>query len=409
MTLRKYYLLASLLLFIIVGCSKSESEIPENEIPENEIENPTLLELGDVTKQMVLLGNPLTAKYANNTPSVYARNIWDMHAFNNKIYFGGGNSSNSAPAANAGPADLWVYDTTSQEFIKEYTVHDEQIHLIREFDNQLYIPGHDARESWALGNFYRLEKAGWKKYRTIPNAIHVYDIYKWEDKLFAAIGPQSPTANIQVSYDDGLTWQDAEYTNDKNMTIPHSSRIYSIFPFSGKLYMQYVPYPLFYTGNKNILKHITNPAEAKALYDGEKAYRIERAVLFGEYTAYILGKTHNDHQYLPVSLRYANNWENVIRYELPENTLPRDILVKDDYLIVLFSKQAEEGTFYNTIMATSDLPADVVEWTELFGFTAETFARSFEYLNGTFYFGLGCEEDNLIQATGNILKFNYEL
>ncbi len=224
MTFYKYRSLIFLLLFAAIGCSQTDDDV----------EKSVLLELGDVTGQVSLLGNPLSARYADNTPRVYARNIWDMHAYDNKIYFGGGNSSNSAPAANAGLADLWAYDIVSQSFIKEYTVDDEQIHRIREFDNQLYIPGHDARESWDYGNFYRLEGNKWVKYRTIPNAIHVYDIYKWDNKLFAVTGPQSPSKNIQVSDDDGLTWKNADYTNDKNLLLANSSRFipFSLFPDS---------------------------------------------------------------------------------------------------------------------------------------------------------------------------------
>lgn len=398
MTLYKYYLFVFLLLFVTISCSKSDDDTGEY----------VLSELGDVTEQVTLLGTPLSAKYADNTPRVYARNIWDMHAYGNKIYFGGGNSSNSAPAANAGPADLWAYDIVTQDFTKEYTVNDEQIHRIREFDNQLYIPGHDARESWSFGNFYRLEADGWKKYRTIPNAIHVYDIYKWENKLFAAIGPQSPSKNIQVSDDNGATWKNAEYTNDTNLPLSNTGRVYTLFPFSGQLRTSYT-YPTIYTGSGNAFHQIIDKTEATALYDGEEGRRIERPVVFGEYTVYIVGVNDNDHQYLPLALLYAKNSQNVMRYQLLDNTLPRDILVKGKYLIVLLSKLEENGTYYNTVMLTSNLSVDTVQWKELFGFTTETFARSFEYLNGTFYFGLGCETDNLSQATGSILKFDYKL
>lgn len=409
MALHKYYLLVSLLLFTLFSCSDSGDDIVEK--GEDETEEPTLKALGDVTKQVTLLGNPLSQKYADNTPKVYARNIWDMHAFNNKIYFGGGNSSNSGPAVNAGPADLWVYDIASKSFNKEYTVNEEQIHRIREFDGQLYIPGHDSRESWSFGNFYRLEKGEWKKYRTIPNGIHVYDIYKWGNKLIAATGTQAPSTSIQVSHDDGQTWHNAEYVNDEGSTNYHSNRMYTIFPFCGKLYVPNRPYPMTYTGEGNTFREIINNTEAVALYANIdiRVTRMERPVVFGEYTVYILGSTDNDHQYLPVALMYANKPENVVRHELPENTLPRDIMVKDNYLIVLLSAQQKDGRYYNTVIVTSDLSAESVQWTELFGFTSETFARSFEYLNGTFYFGLGCETDVLAQATGNILAFDYDL
>lgn len=396
MTQHKSYWFIFLLLFILAGCSESDPQLTDPQ------------PLGDVTAQVILLGNPLTAKYADNTPRVYARNIWDMHAHNNKIYFGGGNSSNSAPAANAGPADLWVYDINLQEFVKEYTVADEQIHRIREFDNQLYIPGHDARESWDLGNFYRLEEDGWKKYRTIPNAIHVYDIYKWGGKLFAAIGPQAPTKNIQISHDNGLTWEDAKYTSE-GMSPYSSGRLYSILPLSDKLYTAAPSLPFIQTDSEDTFFMLSKSPERTAMFEGQKGSRAERAVVFDGYTVYIAGQTYNDHQYLPLALRYGKDLESIVRCDLLENTLPRDILVKENYLLVLLTKEQEDGTFYNTVILASEPSADMSEWTELFGFTTETFARSFEYLDGTFYFGLGCETESLPQATGNILKFDYEL
>ena len=109
----KYYFLRvsqMALLVLFIQCTKDN--------------NAPLVEFGDVTDQIVLLGNPLTAKYQNGTPKVYARNIWDMHAFGNKIYFGSGNSSNEGPAPNSGPAVLWSYDIAKQEFVNEFTTTD---------------------------------------------------------------------------------------------------------------------------------------------------------------------------------------------------------------------------------------------------------------------------------------------
>lgn len=371
-------------------------------------ERKPIVEQGDITSQLKLLGNPLKTKYNDNTPRVYARNVWDMHAYNGKIYFGGGNSSNAAPAANAGKAELWSFDVTSQNFIKEFTVDDEQIHLIREFDNQLYIPGHDASESWDFGNFYRLENSIWKKYRTIPNAIHVYDIYKWGNRLFASIGPQKTSRSIMVSDDGGNTWYNSYCTyttvNGDIKEVAFQSRIYNIFPLSNKLYAL----PMVYSGSGNAFTWLTgnNP-----LYAGEKgATRIERSVVFDNQTAYILGKTYNDHQYLPVALCRAKDSQNVSRIALAEGVLPRDILLKEGYLVVLVSKLNPDNTYSNMVLLTSDISSEFVEWKELFRFTAGTFARSFEYLNGVFYFGLGCEtEEPLSPETGNILSFEYSL
>ncbi len=382
------------LVVLFCGCKKEESE---KELPS----------LGDVTEQVVSLGNPLNQKYKDNTERVYARNIWDMHAFNNKIYFGGGNSSNYAPAINAGPADLWTFDPLSQAFTKEFTVDDEQIHRIREFENMLYIPGHDAREDWSYGNFYRLEASGWKKYRTIPNGIHVYDIYKWGNKLMAALGPNTGTTSIQVSDDNGNAWNNI-ICPDYNNAVGYcycTSRIYTLVPLADTLYTDNGYF--YYSGNGNTF---IRPQKATSFFykDVATANRVERPVVFNKQTVYIAGKTDNDHQYLPLALMRAQNRTAVHRMNLPEGALPRDILVQGKWLIVLISTKIGDTSYRNTVLLASDISAETIEWKEAFDFTATTFARSFEYLNGVFYFGLGCETDVLAPATGNILSVDYE-
>jgi len=70
---------------------------------ENTIHNALFgLEQKDVTNRIKLLGNPFTK-------STYAKNVWDMQVFNGSIYLGHGNSSNYAPAANAGPIDVILF------------------------------------------------------------------------------------------------------------------------------------------------------------------------------------------------------------------------------------------------------------------------------------------------------------
>lgn len=392
-------IVAVALSFLIFSCNKNNDA--DKELPL----------LGDVTGQVVLLDNPLNQQYKDNTEKVYARNIWDMHAFNGKIYFGGGNSSNDAPASNAGPADLWSYNPSTQQFTKEYTVNDEQIHRIREFDNQLYIPGHDSRGSWDFGNFYRLEAGVWKKYDNIPEAVHVYDIYKRNGKLFAAIAPASPkTSNMQVSDDDGKSWRSI-FCGTTPKLCECYGRVYGLFPLAGKLYSYYYfPYLMEYSGKENIFTYQPYDAYYRLFKDEKgKANRIERALVFNDQTVYIIGATCNDHQYLPISLLCASDLSHINKLALPEGALPRDILVKGKWLVVLVSTKIDNHTCRNAVLLTDNISQDSATWTELFHFTAGTFARSFEYMNDTFYFGMGCETDLLAPDTGNILSFGYKI
>ena len=384
-----YLVAIGILLSVMTVCSCSKTDVDNDD---NDDDNTALVELGDVTGKVVLLGNPLTEKYKDGTKSVYARNIWDMHAFDNKIYFGSGNSSNEGPAPNSGPAVLWSYDVAKKDFVKEFTTIDEQIHLIREFDNELYIPGHDSRGpgGWSIGNFYRLEGNEWKTYNTIPNAIHVYDIHKWEGKLFAAIGPQAQDKSIQISADGGQTWKGA--TNA-------ISRIYSLYVIDNKLWTSN---GITVYSKETDFFSMPSPTVSTSVLGA----RIERAVVFDGQTVFISGKTDNDHQYLPIDLRCASDIYTVNTLNLPQDALPRDILVKNKQLYVLISVKVDNNTYRNAVLGASAL-SSTVEWTELFHFTGESFARSFEYLNGVFYFGLGCETDILAPVTGNILSFNF--
>ncbi len=395
----KCFSLQLICLYLAISfCSCSKEKEPEKELPS----------LGDVTEQVVLLGNPLNQKYKDNTEKVYARNIWDMHAFNNKIYFGGGNSSNYAPAVNAGPAELWTYEPSSQTFTKEFTVDDEQIHRIREFDNELYIPGHDARESWVFGNFYRLETGGWKKYRTIPNGVHVYDIYKWKNKLFAALGPNTGTTSVVVSEDNGNSWSNIVCPGYNNSTTGNCLcvlRVYTLVLLADTLYTDDCNF--YYSGEGNTF--IRPPKVTKFFYkDIATANRVERPVIFNKQTVYIAGKIDNDHQYLPLALMRAQSHVDVSRINLPEGALPRDILVLGNWMAVLVSTKINNTSYRNAVLLASDISSETIEWKEAFNFTATTFARSFEYLNGVFYFGLGCETDLLTPETGNILSVDYE-
>ncbi len=169
-----------------------------------------------------------------------------------------------------------------------------------------------------------------------------------------------------------------------------------------------------YSGKDNVFDLTVNTFIKPGITD-----RIERPVVFNGQTVYIAGRTVNDHQYTPVSLMRAIDRDNINRLELPEGALPYDILMYDRWLLVLVSTRIDNNTYRNAVLGistvsgisdtsdtsdTSDITLRTVQWTELLNFTSETFARSFEYLNGTFYFGLGCNTNYLSPATGDILS-----
>ena len=115
----------------------------------------------------------------------------------------------------------------TRKFRTVLTVDDEQIDVFCIMDGDVYIPGHDPKESWKWGNFYRLEKDGaWHKYRNIPNGIHNYDMAMLDGVLFAGLGTRKGAA-VAISRDRGTTWSEAFVPN---------GRIYSFLVFKDEVY-----------------------------------------------------------------------------------------------------------------------------------------------------------------------------
>jgi hypothetical protein len=153
------------------------------------------------------LGNPIVDE------AYSARHIRDLQTWQGRVYLGYGDW-----AANLGPVDIWYYTPTAGLFLSETVyvsptrpaapVDEESIDRLVVIDHDLYIPGTDPRDPWDLGNFYRNDGSGWRKYRTIPDGIHAFDMAGYEGELFAAIGAND-NAPLVRSDDGGLTWAPA--------------------------------------------------------------------------------------------------------------------------------------------------------------------------------------------------------
>lgn len=352
----------------------------------------------DVTDKVERLGNPFLTRYPSNA-QIYPRNVWDMQLFGNKIYLGSGNSSNNQPGGNAGPVDLWSYDGTTKQFVQEHTVDQEQIDRFRLLNGTLYIPGHDPKQQTV--GFYRLENGAWVAYDTIANFQHVYDMTRYETKLFAGLGSNG---SVSVSTDNGQSW-----TN-----IPIGLlRVYSLFEAHGKLYAAKGIYtdagyaalaPENQLGLLGIYEYqggqsfVARPDLKFSVlfpgYDGDLVPnnpwytigKIVRQVTFQDRLVYIGGNQFNDHQTLPFGLFVAASIDQVQRVDLPAGSLPWDTLVRNDTLYVLLGTKRTDGSYKVSVLATDDL----VTWRERFYFTQETFARSFELTpTRDFIFGLG--------------------
>jgi hypothetical protein len=342
----------------------------------------------DAGSWLELLGNPGNAIYPCRS-MFYACNIWDMQLFDNRIYFGMGNSNNDGPSPNAKGGQIWSYDPKAKEFRIEYHTDEEQVDRFRIIDGHLAVPGHDPTDSWILGNWYRLEDTGWKKYRNIPGGIHCYDIIGFEGKIFAALGTKPSSELVVMSEDGGTTWKGCGIGG---------MRAYTLFTVADQLYVSLYRGVAAYDGGRFHEKINCDWFPGQSENGGLRL--VVRDVYFKGNTIYIGAYRTTDHQWTPFGIYVSKNPSEIKEIKLPGKIW--DLLVRDDTLYVLSAVKSEmdKDTWYIRVTSTKDL----VGWKPLFQFESPTFARSFEYLKGAFYFGLGCEVDDLRPETGRIIR-----
>lgn len=341
----------------------------------------------DVTPSVENLGNPFSK-------GNYANNVWDMKVFDGRIYLGHGNSSNKGPNQNAGPIPIISLNPETCEFSNEYTVDEEQIDIYRIIGGELVISGHDPREDWSKGNFYRLEQGDWIKYRTIPDGIHTYDMYEFAGKIYAALGTANKPAII-VSSDNGLNWSHATNTG--------GSRAHCLFELNGDLYASFRGNSFQRLKGQKFSRFKVRRCKVFPGVPGWWVYsRISRPVNFMSSLVYIGAIIVNDHQWDPFGLYMAKSLKNAKRVDLPNDSKPWDILVRDSLLYVLLSQKVEGNPdrFLIVVLVTKDLR----KWEELFRFAQPTFARSFEQVDRDFYFGLGTSTKDTRPEAGTILR-----
>ncbi|MHB8809358.1 MAG: hypothetical protein ACYC9M_05020 [Desulfobulbaceae bacterium] len=349
------------------------------------------------------LGNPWAEIYPDGE-QIYARNPWDLQAFHGRLYLGGGNSSNKGPAQNAGPVPVLALDPASGQVVREGQVDEEQIDSYRVFENQLYIPGHDPTESWKMGNYYRREEGGqWRKFRNIPEALHTYDLTWHHGRMFAGLGTKKGAA-VAVSADGGESWQVQQLGRNRVYTflaadstlyavkgIPTTYQIRKAKAQNGEdLYgMAELRPPGTFVPRPDLTEAVLFPD----LGLEERMKKIVRPTAVGSSLLYIGAYVHNDHQFLPFGLFLGTSFKEnriaVQRICLPLQYRPWDILVHEGFVYLLVEQVGHWG---QTVVRVLRAPkGKLSDWKEYLHFAAPTFARSFEILQGNFYFGLGSE------------------
>ncbi len=359
----------------------------------------------DVTSSLENLGNPFRARWADGTPCVYARNVWDLQSFGSKLYIGSGNSGND-PCGNAGPINFIAYDPATNTYTTEYTGNTEQIDRFIILNGQLVTPSHDPRGLDELAIF-RKGTTSWTKQTGITPAavVHTYDLMNFGGSLFASVG--GVYSSVYISSDGGANWQAG------NSSV--LDRGYAMFTLNGKLYLiedfgissttpalyEYVSGASFTALPAIQFAQMYPGISTSGMLSG----KIQRPTNYLSMIVYIGAATTNDHQGDPFGLFKASTFSSTgtdaSKITLPGNAKPWDVLVGSDGKLYVLGSIPNGARYWVTVMSTTDLNT----WTEEFRFDSVTYARSLEQLNGDFYFGLGTNTTPLSTVTGDILRY----
>ena len=384
-------------------------------------------------KSIVRLGNP----FLSDGKTDRALNIWDLQAFGGKIYLGGGST-----VTNPGPINIWAYAPSSQKFVKEYTVDEEAIEHYRVFDDRLYIPAADPTQGDRNKFYCRGVNSQWQKYASpVVKLAHVRDLIKTDNNDVLMVGnnrqpynPNSVATAIAIETKDGLSfkaggienvWIDGQILADFNWffsVFRYQNRIYATnaslrdaanfpgaiaqyspqanqFKLNGNLQQEFIPEKLFVRGGKYGLQVIYrpwNPVE----YQGYLIYPVR---------SYSRHPSSYHQAYMnSIGFFYKSVMgESPQEVKLPRKALGEDVLVVDNDLYVLANKKRRDDKFIVYVYKTDRLDRKI-EWQQVVKFKSNNKARSFEYLGGTFYFGLGQDYGEKIANSGDILSYSID-
>ena len=167
--------------------------------------------------------------------------ITGIYAVADRLFF-----FDSPPPAGSDGGDVYQFDIESGKAKLVFQVQEQGVSVLRSFGGRLYIPGADAMEGWELGNFYVSYDKGdsFKKVRTIPVGVHIWDITEWRGKLYVSTGSVRRGQGygaVCESKDGGQTWTESliAYPPEKGVK-GQFGRCYALIPTVDGLYASFM-------------------------------------------------------------------------------------------------------------------------------------------------------------------------
>jgi len=375
-----------------------------------------------------------------------ARNIWDLQVFEDKIYLGYGSTT-----SNTGPTTLWAYDPAIDKLTSYCEIATEAIERFRVWNDTLFVPnsdptyGDNSKFTYVVGNTCAHISLKHKM-------AHVRDIYFHKGKYYLLGNTRCPNSaatdcaglitmtDLQGSYDNTLlantfsevaplfnknwNWFFGMMEVDSQLIIPNAMftlAYHPRLPIKDNSFFVIADDSLRWSAlqaDSLRSKHAhfypvnTNAQTVRDTMELRTSLRVSEHTSYKGKTLYTL-RTYSSHK--PIYHKAYNNSCGLMikdsllapaqRVHFPaENAVGEDIKVVENSLYVLANKKVRKDSF-QVFVYTADSPDSQADcWTEVLHFDSRNMARSFEYHQGYFYFGLGCNEGEEVLDAGQLLR-----
>lgn len=417
----------------------------------------TNLHGADVTASVELLGNPTEGSNLRDRN----QSVWDLQVFEGRVYLGGGNTT-----VNPGRNDIWAYHPATEKFVNEFdNINSEAIEVLRVIDDRLYVPASDPASGDSMKFYYRDLGGTWKSVSSSPNMAHIRDVAKTGGKLLSVGNTRDPDniAGLVLSDKNGGGMDQIQSTNSpRYIGYAVDNFFYSILNYAGQTfvtggYFDYtdrieVTYGPNYNFQTNPNDYTSSPLSGIAVYNPAT----EKLSYDRFYDASLVDQYVDDFDFLPstppafvnqdsrIFLRFFSTAQsgNVLAYALrgyslttaddlyhkeyqnnhglyiktslqsppiaaafpgEPDVIGEDVFVKGGVFYALANRKITNNSFVVSVWRSAT-PQNNETWEKLFHFSSAGRAKSFEYLGGDFYFGLGADNGENTTPAGRLLR-----
>ncbi|MGF1531447.1 MAG: cadherin repeat domain-containing protein [Puniceicoccaceae bacterium] len=411
---------------------------------------------GDVTDSIQRIGNP----HVGTNLSGRARSNWDLQWFDGRLYLGAGNTT-----TNPGSNRVWSFSPTTGLFTNELLANTEAIENYRVIDGRLYLPAADPASGDSQKFYYRDPGGEWVSVSGGPNMAHIRDLAKVGDnQLFMVGNSRNPSTQIGLVTS---TLNGGELKRPSQLSPPFfgdfgygsDSFFYSVINYNGLTiatngYFDFGNRFLYDFSAKGFTDKLINGI---GIYDAttDSYSSLAEATVnsrddFIETSDFLpiskpVALPGNGDEYLArffasasvgnrlvyslraYSLTSYNNYYTryyqatlgayvktqlqgepiFIQFPTRLLALGEDVLELDGAFYVLATTKVANNNFIISVHRSST-PEVSSSWQELFHFNTVSRAKSFEYVNGIFYFGLGADDGENTSAAGDLLRYVYD-